>query len=60
MPNKNEDLTVWHAILGQRNMIYENTKRKISVLYESVISSAQNVNHNFAKADKLLIPYTDI
>lgn len=63
MPNKNEDLTVWHAILGQRNMIYENTKKKISGLYESVINSATSINHShqsITKPDKLLIPYTDI
>ena len=61
MPNKNEDLTVWHSILGQRNMIYENTKKKISVLYDNVISTANNINaSNIPKPDKLLFPYTDI
>ena len=42
-------------------MIYENTKKKISVLYDNVISTANNLNSgNIPKADKLLFPYTDI
>jgi len=61
MPNKNENLVVWNAILGQRNMLYENIKKKNISLYESVISTAVNVTTtNFSKSDKLFVPYTDI
>jgi hypothetical protein len=61
MPHKNEDLTAWYSILGQRNIIYDNIRRKIHTLYESTISSAPNINPtNFSKPDKLLLPYTDI
>jgi hypothetical protein len=33
MPNKNEDLIIWDAILGQRNMLYENIKKRNITLY---------------------------
>ena len=63
MPNKNEDLSVWHSILGQRNMLYENMKTKITKLYENVIDtvpSSNTININqFSKSEKLLVPYTD-
>lgn len=64
MPSKNEDLTVWNSILGQRNMLYDHMKKKIIALYDNVISTASNINvgsnSSNSKADKLLIPYTDI
>lgn len=61
MPNKNENLVVWGAILGQRNMLYENIKKKNIALYENVVNSATNVTtSSFSKSDKLFIPYTDI
>jgi hypothetical protein len=54
-------LTVWDTILGQRNMLYENIKKKNISLYENVISSAINITaSNFSKPEKLFIPYTDI
>lgn len=61
MPNKNEDLTVWHAILEQRNMLYENIKKKNIALYQNVISTASNYSApSTTRSDKLFIPYTDI
>ena len=64
MPSKNEDLKVWSSILGQRNMLYEHMKKKIISLYDNVISSApSNTNMGStggSKAEKLLVPYTDI
>lgn len=61
MPNKNESLSVWHSILGQRNMLYENMKLKITKLYDHVIETCPNsININsFSKSSKLLVPYTD-
>lgn len=60
MPNKNEDLTVWNAILGQRNMLYEFIKKKIICLFEAVVNSASHNNSYNNKPEKLLVPYTDI
>jgi hypothetical protein len=54
-------LTVWNAILGQRNMLYENIKKKNISLYENVINTATNISSSsFSKPDKLFVPYTDI
>jgi hypothetical protein len=29
MPQKNEDMSIWHAILGQRIMVYDFMKNKM-------------------------------
>lgn len=60
MPNRNEDLVVWDAILGQRNMLYENIKKKNVALYENVISTSNSQNAPVNRSDKLFGPYTDI
>lgn len=60
MPNFNENLVVWDAILGQRNMLYETIKKKNMALYENVISTSNTQTQAFTKSDKLFIPYTDI
>jgi hypothetical protein len=39
MPDKNEDLSVWHAILGQRIMIYDFMKTKMIHLLDSVVKN---------------------
>ena len=61
MPSKNENLSIWHSLLGQRNMLYDNMKVKITKLYDHVIETCPNsININsFAKPNKLLVPYTD-
>lgn len=63
MPEKYEDLWSWHAILGQRIMVYEFMKGKMVGLLDSVVKNqsmyGQNVLTN-THTEKLLIPYTDI
>ena len=61
MPNKNEDMSTWHAILGQRIMIYDFMKTKMLHLLDSVLKSSNHTHTNMQTAtEKLLIPYTDI
>jgi hypothetical protein len=40
MPYKHEDMSTWHAILGQRIMIYDFMKNKMLHLLDSVLKSA--------------------
>jgi hypothetical protein len=42
MPEKHEDLSTWHAILGQRITIYEFMKSKMMRLLDSVFSNQSN------------------
>ena len=39
MPDKHEDLSAWHAILGQRIAIYEFMKSKMMRLLDSVMTN---------------------
>jgi hypothetical protein len=61
MPYKHEDMSTWHAILGQRIMIYDFMKTKMLHLLDSVLKSSSHTHNNMQTAtEKLLIPYTDI
>lgn len=42
MPDKSEDLTIWHSVLGQRIMIYDFMKNKMVHLLDSVIKNQNN------------------
>jgi hypothetical protein len=54
-------MSIWHAILGQRIMVYDFMKSKMLNLLESVLKSSNHTNFNMINAsDKLLVPYTDI
>jgi hypothetical protein len=39
MPDKNENLSVWNSILGQRVMIYEFMKTKMIHLLDNVMKN---------------------
>lgn len=63
MPDKSEDLTIWHSVLGQRVMIYDFMKNKMVHLLDSVVKNQNNFGAGISTAtatEKLLIPYTDI
>ncbi len=63
MPDKSEDLTIWHAVLGQRVMIYDFMKNKMVHLLDSVVKNQNSFGSGISTAtatEKLLIPYTDI
>ena len=63
MPEKHEDLSTWHAILGQRITIYEFMKSKMMRLLDSVVNNQNNYGHGIntgTGTEKLLVPYTDI
>lgn len=63
MPDKSEDLTIWHAVLGQRVMIYDFMKNKMVHLLDSVVKNQNSFGTGISTAtatEKLLIPYTDI
>lgn len=50
MPNKYEDMSIWHAILGQRVMIYDFMKNKMLHLLESVLKSSNHNQNNIQTA----------
>lgn len=63
MPEKHEDLSTWHAILGQRITIYEFMKSKMMRLLDSVVNNQSNYGPGIntgTGTEKLLVPYTDI
>jgi hypothetical protein len=63
MPDKSEDLTIWHSVLGQRVMIYDFMKNKMVHLLDSVVKNQNSFGSGISTAtatEKLLIPYTDI
>lgn len=63
MPDKHEDLSTWHSILGQRVTIYEFMKSKMMRLLDSVVNNQSNYGPGIASGtatEKLLVPYTDI
>lgn len=61
MPDKYEDLATWHAVLGQRVMIYDFMKTKMVHLLDSVVKNQNSYsNQSGTGTEKLLIPYTDI
>lgn len=54
-------MSTWHAILGQRIMIYDFMKTKMLHLLDSVLKSSNHSQTNMQTAtEKLLVPYTDI
>lgn len=56
MPHKYESPEIWHAILGQRNIVYENMKKRMAKLLDSI----QHLPAKGKTINELLIPYTDI
>lgn len=50
MPYKYEDMSTWHAILGQRIMIYDFMKNKMLNLLDSVLKSSNHTNFNMQNA----------
>jgi len=50
MPFKHEDMSTWHAILGQRVMIYDFMKNKMLHLLDSVLKSANHPHPNMHTA----------
>ena len=60
MPDKNENLSVWNSILGQRVMIYEFMKTKMIHLLDNVMKNQNQTPFTVTSTEKLLIPYTDI
>lgn len=50
MPDKNEDLEVWHAVLGQRIMSYDFMKTKMINLLDIVVKNQNSYNSGISTA----------
>jgi hypothetical protein len=50
MPDKSEDLTIWHSVLGQRVMIYDFMKNKMVHLLDSVVKNQNNFGSGISTA----------
>lgn len=50
MPDKSEDLTIWHSVLGQRVMIYDFMKNKMVHLLDSVVKNQNNIGAGISTA----------